>query len=149
MRTAVSKISIKARLAIIAFLAFLPVLFLGYLFVTQSQKDIAFASKELVGNQYLSAIGPEIVALASGQPLPSAERLVADGQAFDAMIGTTAIATEYLGLRDAFAGPGFDPTLSATALALVAKIGDGSNLILDPDLDSFYEMDMQVRHSLF
>jgi methyl-accepting chemotaxis protein len=30
----------------------------------------------------------------------------------------------------------------AAARALIGKVGDGSNLILDPDLDSFYVMDV-------
>ncbi|HEY0034606.1 MAG TPA: hypothetical protein VGB81_15195, partial [Devosia sp.] len=34
--------------------------------------------------------------------------------------------------------------LSGALLGLVSKVGDGSNLILDPDLDSYYVMDLQV-----
>ncbi len=35
-------------------------------------------------------------------------------------------------------------TATAAVVALVTKVGDGSNLILDPDLDSFYLMDATV-----
>ena len=60
-------LTIRGRLATIVALSLLPVVLLGYLFVAQSFKDIAFAEKEKVGAAYFTQLTPEMLALAGGK----------------------------------------------------------------------------------
>jgi hypothetical protein len=52
-------LTIRGKLVAVVCLALLPVLLLGYLFVSQSQKDIAFSSKESLGTQYYAALASD------------------------------------------------------------------------------------------
>lgn len=66
----------------------------------------------------------------------------------------TAIKQSYQTLGDSIGTEVPDPAdsenphtkLIAQVIALMSKIGDHSNLILDPELDSFYLMDLLVHH---
>ena len=134
------RLSIRARLAFVVLLSLLPVALLGWLFVTQSNKDISFALKELAGTHYLAALQPDLVAIANGaRPDAALGSVVED---LSAAMNAEAAYGSYLELRQAGADP--SPELAAALLTLVSKVGDGSNLILDPDLDSYYVMDLQV-----
>jgi len=131
--------TIRARLAFVVLLSLLPVTLLGWLFVTQSQKDISFATKEVAGTRYLAALQPDLTSLSTAtRPSAALQGVIA---ALDAELGTAESSKRYLSLRQEASQA---PELSAALLALVSKVGDGSNLILDPDLDSYYVMDLQV-----
>jgi methyl-accepting chemotaxis protein len=131
--------SIRVRLAFVVLLSLLPVVLLGWLFVTQSQKDISFAAKELAGTRYLAALQPGLVSLSAGET-PSAS-LEAIRAALDVELNTGEASSRYVSMLQDQAEAS---DVAQTLLALVSKVGDGSNLILDPDLDSYYMMDLQV-----
>jgi methyl-accepting chemotaxis protein len=142
------QIAIRHRLSAVVFCSLLPIALLGYLFFAQSDKEIAFSSKEAQGTTYIQAIMPELVALAqqgtTASSLPDNAALTDAMAAFDGSMNTGAHAAAYRALRDELAG-GVHPAAARHAAAtLVTKIGDGSNLILDPDLDSYYVMDLMV-----
>ncbi|HVW91552.1 MAG TPA: methyl-accepting chemotaxis protein [Devosia sp.] len=137
-------LTIRGRLIAVVILSLLPILLLGYLFVTQSQKDIAFAAKELDGAQYFAALAPDLAALSGGGPLPAADRFTAARAALDGEMGSAGVSGPYAELRKSAPAPAYAPPASAALQALLAKVGDASNLILDPDLDSYYVMDMLV-----
>ena len=125
------KISIGSRLWLIFALFLAPLSLLTYLFWTQSRGDIAFAEKEIQGTQYLAEIWPQFVRAAQpGSNAPSLTR-AAD---FDALFGTTDASS-------AFAKAPDPQTRTSAGKALIGSVADGSNLTLDPDLDSFYVMD--------
>jgi len=113
-------------------LSLLSVLFLGNLFVSQSLKDVDFARREIAGNVVLSALLGDLATAAAGGVVPTPETTEA--------IKTFGVAA------------GLDPDTPlfsrdsprASVLGAITEIGNTSNLILDPDLDSFYVMDAMV-----
>jgi methyl-accepting chemotaxis protein len=155
-----SRLSIRARLVGIAILFLVPIALQVYLFVDQSRKDITFSDKEVTGLVYLRSAWPVLHALAAAvndpalQPaakLQSAPKLDAAAQTYDGEMGSEAASRE---LAKALAAVGWpsqpvpagdkaDAAITA-ARALINKIGDASNLILDPDLDSYYVMDITL-----
>ncbi|MCB9994332.1 MAG: HAMP domain-containing protein [Hyphomicrobiaceae bacterium] len=138
-----SHLTIGFRLGIIVLLSLLPVGLLGYLFVAQSNKEIAFAQKEEGGAAYLDAIYPELVALADGgTALPDVADLNAARARFDADMNSADLSAAFMDLRAAAPQSARDARQALNSLLL--KVGDSSNLILDPDLDSYYVMDIAV-----
>jgi methyl-accepting chemotaxis protein len=155
-----SRLSIRARLVGITILFLVPIALLVYLFIDQSRKDITFSDKEVAGVVYLRSAWPVLHALAAAvsdpslQPaskLQSAPKLEAASAVYDGDLGSEAASRELsktlaaVGWPNQAIGPGEKADAAITAArALVNKIGDASNLILDPDLDSYYVMDITL-----
>ena len=161
----------RSKFIIIILLAFLPTAVATYLLSQSKSESINFASKEVAGSQYLQPlsklhqlISEHRVAYMSSlvdKPTMLAEvnkKLTATLAAVDAMQNQHG---DNLGIEDQWIkaqasvenlintelGEDYD---SATRLhndtiaslnALATQVGDGSNLIIDPELDSFYLMD--------
>ena len=148
---------IRRKLAFIVIVFALPIAMLAWLFISQSFKDISFAQKERDGVTYLRAIWPVVNTLitASNEPksapsslLTGGQDLAALGQRFDVSMDSADATKDLNAALRAVNWP--SGTLErneksekaiAAARALLGKIADGSNLTLDPDLDSFYVMD--------
>jgi signal transduction histidine kinase len=135
-----------------------------YSLIEEKQIAIGFVRKELVGAQYLEALR-ELYAVILAEDADASQG--AQSQAsVDAALGTLATAEADTGgslhtaglaqnlataIRGLVAeGPsGEKHTLIVEALAkardLAARIGDESNLALDPDLDSYYVQDIVVK----
>jgi len=153
----IDSLRIRTKLGCIVVLLLIPIVLLAWLFVQQSQKDIEFARKERDGVTYLNGLWPVlrglIVASNAGTPpsaqLRNAADLTALGQTYDSALesGETARA-----LGQSLNGLGWpnralkrDESVEnavAAARTLLTKIADGSNLTLDPDIDSYYVMDV-------
>jgi len=116
-----SRWSFGARLALISALFCAPVGLLLFLFIQASAAQIGFSSKELDGARYLDRVWPAVV---KGEPAPSAEGRFGEGEALAAV---RSAATPY--------------ARASAAADLITAVSDGSNLTLDPDLDSYYMMD--------
>ncbi len=155
-----NRLSIRTRLVGIAILFLVPIALQVYLFVDQSRKDITFADKEVAGVVYLRSAWPVLSALAGAvsdpalQPsskLASAPKLETATKTHDAEMGSEAASRDLSKALVAVnwpsqtlaAGEKADAAITA-ARALINKIGDASNLILDPDLDSYYVMDITL-----
>jgi methyl-accepting chemotaxis protein len=147
-----TKLTIARKLALASLLFLLPVVYVIWTLVAQQNIAIDFGLKEREGTFYLRGLQAQGLALA---------RTVTLGEAVDgaAIAGSIAKleATHGAGMESgelaqaaikAFEplGAGAQPSdleAARTALrALIAKVGDKSNLILDPDLDSYYVMDL-------
>jgi len=116
-----SRWSFGARLGLIAALFCAPVALLLYLFIQASAVQIGFSSKELDGAKHLDRVWS---AVRQAQAAPSAGGAFNEGAALKAY------------------GEAKTPDARASAAAdLISAISDGSNLTLDPDLDSYYAMD--------
>ncbi len=134
-------LTIRTKLISTIGLFLIPITLLSGLFVIQSRKDIDFASQEQAGVAYLQTAWPilrsstqsRIPAATTGDDWPA---FAAAQERYDAAMGTGEAARD-LGL----ARRNGAPAIVDAARALITRIGDGSNLILDPDLDSFYVMD--------
>jgi len=123
-----ARLTIGARLSLVAACFAAPIALLLFLFVTQVWKDISFARTESAGAAYLQQIWPAFTAAAHGEVAD----FKPDGGA-DARFGVTDASA-------GFAGGGATARV-ASGKALIGRVADGSNLTLDPDLDSFYAMD--------
>src|SRR5262249_17934737 len=149
-------ISIRAKLAAIVGLLVLPIAVLAYLFIQQSFKDIEFADKERNGVTYLGGAWPVLRALVEGgnvvgtpRDLGRGRELAAFGAAYDGAMDATDAGKALTGALRDLDWPNKSLTRDdkleaaiAAARALVTRIADGSNLTLDPDLDSYYVMDV-------
>jgi signal transduction histidine kinase len=132
-----------------------------YSLIEEKQIAIGFVRKELVGAQYLEALR-ELYAVILAEDADASQ----GAQSVDAALGTLATAEADTGgslhtaglaqnLATAIRGlvaeesSGEKHTLIVEALAkardLAARIGDESNLALDPDLDSYYVQDIVVK----
>jgi signal transduction histidine kinase len=132
-----------------------------YSLVAEKLIAIAFARKELVGTTYLAAARAVYAAVLAGPPI-SASPPPAVGLTDD-LLRTLAAEQTHVGARlqtgeaeEAVAGAlrvwstnpagagayGFAQDALVRAGQLVLSIADGSNLTLDPDLDTYYLQDL-------
>jgi methyl-accepting chemotaxis protein len=131
-------LTISGKLAVAYCLFLAPIGYLGYQMTSDKQTNIAFAQKEILGIHYIAEVRDVQDAVVRGGDLSSlTERIRANESLRGADLGTADATTALL---KALAGT--DRSAAAQAAAdLIAKAADGSNLTLDPDLDSFYTQD--------
>ncbi|PKR87797.1 methyl-accepting chemotaxis protein [Pleomorphomonas diazotrophica] len=132
--------SIRGKLAIVVVMLLLPLGLMSGLFVLQSKKDIAFADAELAGTGWLRQMWPSVISWASA---PDSADETALGAA------KSLAAPDYpASVREAAGRLSLSAKSPAEVGALFRDLataaGNDSNLILDPDLDSFYVMDTVV-----
>jgi diguanylate cyclase (GGDEF)-like protein len=125
-------------------LLLIPIFLLGWLFVNESNKSIAFARQELLGTAFLEKFMPIYAKLAVEEPITAEDRKrVAELQTqFGRKLN---ISPEIAKLDSVFNPSNFDSAFALkTSRQLISIVGDKSNLILDPDLDSYYLMDSTI-----
>jgi|GEM_PF-2065691 len=143
---------VRSKLALLSAVFIVPVAFLTWLLVAQSSKDMDFAAKEIEGVAYIDALrglsaavlggyhggsqGTTADALAAAQ---EARRRHGDAMGVDDLAPRMDQAVAHLGSSAEAVR-----AAQAAVRAMVARVGDQSNLILDPDLDSYYTMDLVV-----
>lgn len=118
-----SRFSLAARLALISVLFIASAIFPTALLVMQADRELRFSEKERAGVHFLQDAWP--ATLEGGS---------VDAATAEASFGAGAAAEA---LKRSTAGP---EQVSA-GLKLIQQVADGSNLTLDPELDSFYAMD--------
>ncbi len=142
-------IAIRHKLVAIVALLLVPIALLAWLFVAQSRKDITFAAKEADGTHYLQTVWPLLsaaTAIGGGGTVgrPSADAVVARGRELDEAMGSGDAARAVVERASTLGSGQRDAKvleLVAALRALTSKVADGSNLTLDPDLDSYYVQD--------
>jgi len=144
-----SRIKVSHKLLLIYALDMIAVIFLGFSLAEEKYLSINFARRELVGIDYIASAREALFAVLAPEPSPTllSERVQALREA-EARLGE--------GME---AGPLVDTAVAATLAIdhggqtapaieslhrVIARIGDMSNLILDPDLDSYYTMSLVV-----
>ena len=132
--------SIRGKLAIVVVMLLLPLGMMSGLFVLQSKKDIAFAEAELGGTGWLRQMWPSVISWAS-KPDGDSETILEAARSLTApqypeSVREAAGRLSLSGKSPAEVGSSFRDLATAA--------GNDSNLILDPDLDSFYVMDTVV-----
>ena len=137
-------LSVRAKLLAALAVALLPALALGGLWAAQINDDRLFTAKERVGVAYLKAVWPIFHAATQDRVVIPKERLHSFVRARIAHDDAIDTAPESAALRAAVNRQGDPEALTGAALTLIAAIGDGSNLILDPELPSYYLMDLAV-----
>jgi methyl-accepting chemotaxis protein len=149
-------LSIRHKLAVLCSAFLLPIGFLTYLFVAQTGQDIAFARKELEGSTYFRALRDElsaVIALAHGagstEDVARAQLAVAAlDAAYAARMDAVVPAERAAAAMRALASlpprsslEAYEPAIDAV-LDHIGRVQDGSNLTLDPDIDSYYTQDL-------
>jgi len=148
------RLSVSRKLTLIYLLDLTAVIFVSGILINEKYLAIDFARKELVGVAYTNAVRDVLMpqvgtpSLAQVDTTAARHRLASqrvqdevlqsqvDSQAFVDSLGATAPAGQPL--PDAL-----KPTI-ARARSLLTTVGNQSNLILDPDLDSYYNMSLVV-----
>jgi methyl-accepting chemotaxis protein len=127
--------SIGAKLAIAYALFLAPIAYLGFQSAHDQESNIVFAAKEIAGLRYIAQVRAAQDDIArNGDMSADAARIKANQDARGADL-KTADATDSLVKSQAAAA-------TQAAADLIGKAADGSNLTLDPDLDSFYTQDV-------
>ena len=116
-----SRLGFGTRLGLISGLFCLPIALLLFLFVQSNLQQVDFSNKEIAGGRYLEQVWS---ATTRGGAPPSASGQFNEAEAARALAAADTP----------------DARLTAGA-ALISAVADGSNLTLDPDLDSFYTQD--------
>jgi two-component system, sensor histidine kinase and response regulator len=127
-----------------------------YSLVAEKQITIDFARKELVGVRYIESLREVYAALLSDPPNHAAATIksltdaeAASGDTLQTGALEKSLATTLRTLGSGQVKGDAQRTLVAEALSksrnLISRIGDDSNLALDPDLDSYYLQDTVVR----
>ena len=135
------KILAEFRLMAVVGLLLIPIGLLGWMFVNKSYNDIRFARQELVGTNYLRALIPIYAKLIDSET-PTQEQIRAfeiARERFDTVLDVVQLASS---VENAIQGRVINfITAKQMAKTLISQVGDKANLILDPDLDSYYLMD--------
>ncbi|HEU4368359.1 MAG TPA: ATP-binding protein [Methylomirabilota bacterium] len=152
------------KFVLISLLFAIPLGLMMVFWLAEIEDRLAFARKEREGVEYVVALRRLLEPLAIVQALgrlegstdPAAMRLgreraqlaaaAAAMDGVDVRVGARLRASDlWQALRVRIAHPAVEPAiLIAETLQLMAHAGDTSNLILDPDLDSYYLMDAVV-----
>jgi methyl-accepting chemotaxis protein len=139
----IAGLKIQTQITLIIGLLLLPLGVVTYLLVSAERKDISFASLELQGNHYAKLAWRGTYAAAAGDKAGLSEAvasLKAASAAADPLFGSSEAVAAFVAAAER--GPGAETV--ATGLSAIQKIADGSNLTLDPDLDTYYLMDLAI-----
>ena len=158
-------LNVRRKLSLLTLIFLIPIAFLTWLLIAQSWKDISFAAKEFDGDRYLAITRPLLMDLLEAHQSADAKALLAalprhvealgaiEAELGEAMI-TPELAGPLLAGLKAFSAEAGRATpavrkekieaMIAQLRELIARVGDSSNLILDPDLDSYYAMDLTL-----
>jgi len=165
-------VSIRGKLALIALSFILPISVLSYFVISNINYDIRFNESELKGNLYLRPLQDLFEAttfVTLGESREKAAYLSRGDHVFTALEQVQAqlgedlqftyeglskrkrghltpgnIRKKWAALRDDKDALKNSATLVADLRAMITHAGDTSNLILDPDLDSYYMMDVTL-----
>ncbi len=153
------RLSVSRKLMLIYLLDLSAVIFVSSILINEKFIAIDFARKEVQGNAYVDAVRGALTDAAQAglgdtlrrQALAThAEAVVRTQQAHGAGMESAELAQRLVqALRLAAAAPADDEASVDAALArgreLLTRVANQSNLILDPDLDSYYTMSLLAQ----
>ena len=158
------RLSVGRKLMLIYLLDLTAVIYVSSILIHEKYLAIDFTRKEVVGTTYAAVVRDGLMGQfldASQQPPLVADvltRLEAVRAAHDEQLRTADVAQRFGVALQQLAGlpPGGSPTVDPQTLTrqrsqllregreLLTTVGNQSNLILDPDLDSYYVMSLVV-----
>ncbi|WP_250536352.1 EAL domain-containing protein [Caballeronia sp. AZ10_KS36] len=153
-----ARLRVGHKLLLIYLLDLSAVIYISGILIHEKYLAIDFSNKEIVGNAYVRVVTSALIDVAltgAGQRLPPAawratiDQLAAAEAQYGEPLQSAALNRS---LRDALQALSLDrqpdaPTSHAALDAcreLITRIGNQSNLILDPDLDSYYTMSQSI-----
>jgi diguanylate cyclase (GGDEF)-like protein/PAS domain S-box-containing protein len=151
----VGRLSVSRKLMLIYILDLSAVIFITSILIEEKFIAIDFATKELAGLTYIKSTRDtlfEIVAISEGK---DSSRIVALRKSLQQAenangkeMNTSKLASEFdadlASLSDSTATNVTSHKAFLSGRKLLGHIGDQSNLILDPDLDSYYTMSLTI-----
>jgi len=143
------KLSVGRKLTLIYLLDLCAVIYVSGILIHEKFLAIDFARKEIIGATYTEVIRRDLMGafiapppLAQLTPTKSESALKKVREDYDQDLKTAELSAHFAQVLDA-AEPQL-PQLLAAGRDLLTTIGNQSNLILDPDLDSYYVMSLTV-----
>jgi len=149
------RLSVSRKLTLIYLLDLTAVIYISGILIHEKYLAIDFTRKEIVGVAYNDSVR-ELLLSALGSPAADAPQRQAKVQQFeaqraqhDADLNTAQVSAVVLAHQQALSAGGtptaarFAPLIQS-ARSLMTTVGNQSNLILDPDLDSYYSMSLVV-----
>jgi len=148
----IGKLTVGRKLALIYLLDLSAVIFISGILINEKYIAIDFSRKEMAGNDYIAAIRDALLPLtrstahahAQAAAIEQAERQFGAGMRSAQLSGQFATLLRQAGGTPA-THDGLAPSPAFVAgRALLTRVGNQSNLILDPDLDSYYTMSLVI-----
>ena len=148
----IGKLTVGRKLALIYLLDLSAVIFISGILINEKYIAIDFSRKEMTGNAYIAVIRDALLSLsrmdtpakAQAAALGLAERQFGSGMRSAELNGELAALLRQSGdTPAAHGGIGPSPAFAA-GRELLTRVGNQSNLILDPDLDSYYTMSLVI-----
>ena len=148
----IGKLTVGRKLALIYLLDLSAVIFISGILINEKYIAIDFSRKEMAGNDYIAAIRDALLPLtrstahadAQAAAIEQAERQFGAGMRSAQLSGQFATLLRQAGGTPA-AHDGMAPSPAFVAgRELLTRVGNQSNLILDPDLDSYYTMSLVI-----
>ncbi|MGQ7935341.1 EAL domain-containing protein [Paraburkholderia sp. D1E] len=153
-----ARLRVGRKLLLIYLLDLSAVLYISGILISEKYIGIDFSDKEIVGNAYVRTVRDALVdvALAGAGERPSAVSLrhtaaslaVAE-RVYGANMESAALNERVRAALEVLAHQS-EPTPAVVSEALemcrqlITRVGNQSNLILDPDLDSYYSMSLSI-----
>ncbi|MBS0321047.1 MAG: EAL domain-containing protein [Proteobacteria bacterium] len=145
-----ARLPVGRKLLLIYLLDLSAVIFISGILINEKFIAIDFARKELLGNSYIAAVREALLDIGRAQfeapRVPFGDHAAAVAAAQQAYGFAMQSAELERTFRESLARLGHSDGDATAAMdagrALVTRIGNQSNLILDPDLDSYYTMSL-------
>jgi signal transduction histidine kinase len=138
----------KYILAVLVFILSIPALLFGVLYVESENRIIEFAKKERLGIRALEILVPHALdAMSVNDSNNSSSAKIEDIIAqIRALAGGEHFLdeTKWIPTKNVVPVENDRQAFASAIFSIIDNIGDNSNLVLDPDLDSYYLMDAVV-----
>ncbi|MFY9514632.1 MAG: diguanylate cyclase, partial [Rubrivivax sp.] len=142
------RLSVSRKLMLIYLLDLSAVIYVSSILINEKFIAIDFARKEVQGNAYIAQVRDGLVDLARGHSIGDSALLAAERDLGDGLRSAETSEAWRVALHKVAeaSGRADQAALTTTALTrgreLLTRVGNQSNLILDPDLDSYYTMSL-------
>ena len=150
----IGKLTVGRKLALIYLLDLSAVIFISGILINEKYIAIDFSRKEMAGNEYIAVIRDAMLPLtrtgAETQGAAAASSIARAESALGGSMRSAELAAEFAALlvRPHEAGAASDAIAPSPVFVagreLLTRVGNQSNLILDPDLDSYYTMSLVI-----
>ena len=149
----IGKLTVGRKLALIYLLDLSAVIFISGILINEKYIAIDFSRKEMAGNEYIAVIRDAMLPLTrtgTENQGTAASSIARAESAYGGTMRSSELAAEFAALlvRPQKAGAASDAIAPSPVFVagreLLTRVGNQSNLILDPDLDSYYTMSLVI-----
>ncbi|HEX9022390.1 MAG TPA: methyl-accepting chemotaxis protein [Geobacteraceae bacterium] len=140
-----NRLTFSRKINLMGLLMFVPVALLAFFFIRETGEGVDFAKSEREGVSFMTPAFSLLKSVMDGRETPG-KKIAAD-ELVKALSGWPELASgeTVAALRSAASGAGDRDKAADALLSLIGDVADGSNLSLDPDMDSYYLTDTLVN----